>query len=271
MGILNVTPDSFYDGGRFDDPGAALARAAELVEAGADLIDVGGESTRPGASAVSAEEEARRVLPVIDRVARELDVAISIDTMKAAIAALALDRGAHVVNDVSALADPAMPGVVASSGAGVVLMHMRGDPRTMQDAPRYANVVEEVRSFLLVRAEAALAAGIGAERIVVDPGIGFGKTFDHNWSLIARLEEIVTLPYPVAVGVSRKAFLGALLGGAPAAERQAPTLAASVAAVLHGASIVRLHEPAEARPHLAVADRIRYGERTGGHDRGRAP
>ncbi|MFN7955286.1 MAG: dihydropteroate synthase [bacterium] len=261
MGILNVTPDSFYDGGRALDPDAALDRARALVAGGADLVDVGGESTRPGAIPVSAAEELARVAPVIERVARELDVAISVDTSKPEVAARALDLGAHLVNDVTALADPVMARLVATSGAGVVLMHMRGDPRTMQRAPRYRDVVAEIAEYLSARAAQARAAGIGADRIAIDPGIGFGKTFEHNWEIVRRLGELARVGYPLLVGLSRKTFLGEIVGGADPAGRAPPTFAAAVAAVLNGADVLRLHDPAEARPYLAVADRVRHGAR----------
>ncbi len=258
MGILNVTPDSFYDGGRAPTADAAFERARALVAGGADLVDVGGESTRSGAMSVSTAEELERVAPVIERIARELDVAISIDTSKAEVAAEALALGAHVVNDVTALGDPRMPAVVASAGAGVVLMHMRGDPRTMQQAPHYDDVVGEIGDFLASRAELARAAGILADRIVVDPGIGFGKTFAHNWEILRRLGELARVGYPLLVGLSRKTFLGEVVDGAGPEGRAAPTFAAAVAAVLAGAEVLRLHDPGEARPFLAVADRLRH-------------
>lgn len=260
MGILNVTPDSFSDGGRFGDLRQALTHASKLVRGGADLIDVGGESTRPGAEPVPPDEEIRRVVPVVKAIAVELDVAISVDTSKAEVASAALDAGAHVVNDVRALSDSSMASLVARHQAGVILMHMRGEPRTMQQAPRYGDVVADVRTFLEERIGVARRAGIEDHRIVVDPGLGFGKTFDHNWEILRRLDEVADLGHPVLVGPSRKAFLGELLGGASVEAREAPTQAAAVAAVLHGAAMVRLHDPAEARPHLAVADRIRYGK-----------
>lgn len=259
MGILNVTPDSFYDGGRIRDPDEALARAAALVAGGADLVDVGGESTRPGAAAIGTDEEIERVVPAIERIAASLDVAISVDTSKAEVAARALAAGAHVVNDVTALGDPAMVEVVRRSGAGLALMHMRGTPRTMQLDPRYDDVVEEVRDYLRQRAGLARAAGIDADRLLLDPGIGFGKTSEHNWALLRHLGRLGGLGFPVLVGLSRKRFLGELLGGADPEHRGPPTFAAAVTAVLAGADVLRLHDPGEARPYLAVADRIRYG------------
>ncbi len=260
MGILNVTPDSFYDGGRTSDPDSALLRAAELVAGGADLVDVGGESTRPGADEVSVPQELERVVPVIERIASNLDVAISIDTRKPEVAAQALAAGAHLVNDVTAIGDPAMVEVVRSSGAGLALMHMRGTPRTMQLDPRYEDVVSEVLDFLRARVARAGEAGIEPDRLLVDPGIGFGKTFGHNWELLRHLARFAELGPPVLVGLSRKRFLGELVGGAGPVHRGPPTFAAAVAAVLGGADVLRLHDPAEARPYLAVADRIRYGE-----------
>ncbi|MBK7972462.1 MAG: dihydropteroate synthase [Deltaproteobacteria bacterium] len=260
MGILNVTPDSFHDGGRARDPDAALERAAALVAGGADVVDVGGESTRPGAAEVSGAEEIERVVPVIERIASSLDVVVSVDTSKAAVAERALAAGAHIVNDVTALGDPDMADVVRRSGAGLALMHMRGTPRNMQHDPRYDDVVEEVRAFLGARVAFARAAGIAADRVVVDPGIGFGKSFTHNWELLRHLGRLRDLGWPVLVGLSRKTFLGELVGGGGPERRGPPTFAAAVAAVLAGADLLRLHDPAEARPFLAVADRMRYGE-----------
>jgi dihydropteroate synthase len=246
MGVLNVTPDSFSDGGRFLDEEAAVKRGVRMALEGADIIDVGGESTRPGAPPVPAEEELRRVLPVVSRLAGEVEVPISIDTTKAAVARAALQAGASIVNDVSALRfDGEMAGVVAESGAGVVLMHMRGDPRTMQRDPRYDDVVAEVRKFLITSATAAESAGISSEAIAIDPGIGFGKTAGHNLSLLKHLGTLTGLGYPLLVGPSRKSFIGATLGGLEAGERLEGTAAAVAWAAAEGANIVRVHDVKE--------------------------
>jgi dihydropteroate synthase len=262
MGIVNVTPDSFSDGGRFLAPDAALAHARELVDAGAEIVDVGGESTRPGALPVSEEEELRRVLPVIEGVAAAgLPAQISVDTTKAVVARAALAAGATLVNDVSAFrADPEMAAVVAAGGAGCCLMHMRGTPATMQEDPHYDDVVADVRAFLSERLEFAVAAGVPRERIMLDPGIGFGKTERHNLELLARLDELVDLGAPILVGTSRKTFLGRIIGrargvGDPVApgERLAGTVATSVLAFERGASVFRVHDVGPVRDALAVA------------------
>lgn len=253
MGILNVTPDSFSDGGRFAAPGRALDRALQLVEAGADVLDVGGESTRPGARPAPAAEELARVLPVVRALKTHLTVPISVDTRKAEVARAALDEGADIINDVSALRDPAMGPVVAESGAGLVLMHMRGDPQTMQQAPQYDDVAGEVAAELEAALHEAEGAGVDPERMVIDPGIGFGKTAEHNLELLARLDELAVLGRPVLLGVSRKAIIGALLGGVPPEQRDVGTAAACVAGFLRGARIFRVHEPGPTRQALAVA------------------
>ena len=257
MGILNVTPDSFSDGGAYPSPEAVAERAAEMVRAGADLLDVGGESTRPGAAPVSAEEEMSRILPVIRLLADRLSAPISVDTRKAAVARAALDAGAQAVNDVSALGDPEMARVVADAGAGVVLMHMRGTPETMQLNPTYQDVVREVAEELGAAVERATAAGIAPERVVIDPGIGFGKTAAHNLQLLSRLSELGRVGPPVLLGVSRKAFIGSLLGGAAPAERAVGTAAACVAGLFQGARIFRVHDVRVVREALTVAEAIR--------------
>lgn len=249
MGIVNVTPDSFSDGGRFLDAQAAIAHGSELLAQGADLLDIGGESTRPGAAPVDAGEELRRVLPVVEGLVGT-GVPLSVDTSKASVAAAVLAAGATVVNDVSAgSTDPDMFGVVADAGAGIVLMHMQGDPRTMQQDPRYDDVVEDVSAFLAVRLEAARDAGLPDAALCADPGIGFGKLAHHNLALLARLPELAArLGVPVLVGTSRKAFLGAVVAEAtggdvpPPAERDDATLASAVWALDHGASVVRVHD-----------------------------
>jgi dihydropteroate synthase len=251
MGIVNVTPDSFSDGGRFLDPDAAVAHGLELAAAGADVLDVGGESTRPGAAPVDEDEERRRILPVVERLAADAGVPVSIDTGKAAVAAVALDAGATVVNDVTAGADPAMFDVVADAGAGLVLMHMQGEPRTMQLDPHYDDVVVEVGDFLLERVARARRVGVETDALCVDPGLGFGKTASHNLELLARLDELVArVDVPVMVGPSRKAFIARLLGD-DLRVRDDGTLAIAVWAVDRGARVVRAHDAG------AVVDALR--------------
>jgi len=255
MGIVNVTPDSFSDGGSFLDPADAVAHGLRLAGEGADLLDVGGESTRPGSDPVPAEEELRRVLPVIRDLAAA-GAAVSIDTMKAEVAEAALAAGARFLNDVTALRhDPRMAAVAADAAVPVCLMHMLGEPKTMQDAPTYRDVVAEVREFLARRADAAAAAGIDPARICLDPGIGFGKTVEHNLALLAHLERICELGFPVLVGVSRKRFLGAISGGAEH-ERGPAGLAAGLAAVRHGAWMLRVHDVAPTRQALLLESAI---------------
>ena len=253
MGVVNVTPDSFSDGGLYLDRDAAVARALALVEEGATILDLGGESTRPGAQPVPVEEERRRVIPVVERlVAAGAPVQVSVDTSKAAVAAAALAAGATMVNDVSALrADPEMAALVAAGGADCCLMHMRGEPRTMQDDPRYDDVVSEVKAFLEERMAHAVASGIAEERILLDPGIGFGKTLAHNLELIERLDELVALGRPVVIGTSRKSFLGRLTGR-PAAERVAGTIATNVLAYERGARVFRVHDVRPVHDALTV-------------------
>lgn len=262
MGVVNVTPDSFSDGGLFLDADAAIAHARELVGEGADIVDVGGESTRPGAEPVSAEEELRRVLPVVEGVvAASADAQVSIDTSKAPVARACLHAGATLVNDVTALrADPDMAALVAASGAECCLMHMRGEPRTMQADPRYGDVVDDVRAFLEERMAYAVARGVREERIMLDPGIGFGKTVAHNLTLLRRLDELTSLGRPLVVGTSRKSFIGRLLADAAghtepvaAAERLPGTIATNVLAYERGASVFRVHDVAPVRAALAVA------------------
>jgi dihydropteroate synthase len=253
MGVLNVTPDSFSDGGSFFEPDAAVARGLVLASEGADLIDVGGESTRPGSEPVSLEEELRRVVPVIEELATAVEAPISIDTRKAAVARAALAAGATFVNDVSALrGDPDMAAVVAGSGADLCLMHMQGEPGTMQDDPRYDDVVSDVKDFLEGRLAFAIGEGVTPEKIWLDPGIGFGKTLDHNLDLLRRLGEIAAIGQPVVVGASRKRFIGALTGR-PEGDRLAGSLAAAVIACERGAAMVRVHDVAATREALAVA------------------
>jgi dihydropteroate synthase len=255
MGVVNVTPDSFSDGGLYLDPEAAIRHGLELAAAGAEILDVGGESTRPGAEEVGVEEELRRVRPVIERLAAG-EAAISVDTSKAAVAEVALEAGATIVNDVTALrGDPAMAAVCAERGATVVLMHMAGNPRTMQGNPAYDDVVAAVGAFLAERVEAAMAAGIAAERIWLDPGIGFGKTLQQNMELLRRLPELARLGRPLVVGTSRKSFIGKVDGSAPQ-ERLGGTIASSVLAAAEGASVLRVHDVAELRQAMAVTSAI---------------
>lgn len=258
-GIINVTPDSFYDGGRRFDAGRAIADGVAMVEAGADILDIGGESTRPGARPVGAEEELARVLPVVAGLRRQLQVAISVDTYKSAVAQAALDGGADLINDISALRfDPAMAALIAKEKVPVVLMHMQGQPQTMQEAPHYGDVVREVRDFLAAQLYEAKDAGVPAEGIIVDPGIGFGKTLAHNLQLLRGLPVLAALGHPVLVGASRKTFIGRILD-ADADNRLLGSLAAAVAAVLGGANILRVHDVAETAQAARVADAIRFG------------
>jgi dihydropteroate synthase len=250
-----VTPDSFSDGGLYLDPEAAIAHGLTLAAEGAEILDVGGESTRPGAEAVTPEEELRRVLPVLEGLADAATAArLSIDTYKASVAAAALRAGATVVNDVTALrGDPEMAGVVAASGADLCLMHMLGDPRTMQLDPRYGDVVSDIKAFLEERMACAVAAGIDEERIVLDPGIGFGKTAEHNLELLRRLDELVAIGRPVLIGTSRKSFLGRITGRDQPADRLPGTVATCVMAYERGARVFRVHEVAPVADALKVA------------------
>ncbi len=255
MGVVNVTPDSFSDGGLYLDPEMAIQHGVELARAGAEILDVGGESTRPGAEEVSVEEELRRVVPVIEGL-RGIEAQLSIDTSKAAVAVAALDAGAEIVNDVTALrGDPEMAALCAERGATVVLMHMLGSPRTMQENPVYEDVVADVRAFLAGRMEAALAAGIAEERIWLDPGIGFGKSAEHNLELLRRLAELCELGRPLVIGTSRKSFIGRV-DGSDAGERLGGTIASSVLAAAEGAEILRVHDVAEVSQAMAVATAI---------------
>ena len=254
MGVVNVTPDSFSDGGRFLDPDAAVAHALALAAEGADILDCGGESTRPGAEPVPAEEERRRVIPVIERVAQGTAAQLSIDTSKAAVAEAAIAAGATLVNDVTALrGDPAMAALVAEREVDCCLMHMLGEPRTMQLDPRYDDVVSKVASFLEGRLAFAVAAGVREDRVLLDPGIGFGKTLEHNLELLRRLDEIVAIGRPVVVGTSRKSFLGLLTDRAEPDERLAGTIATNVLALERGAQVFRVHDVAPVREALTVA------------------
>jgi dihydropteroate synthase len=253
MGILNVTPDSFSDGGRFLGPDAALAHARRLWAEGARIIDVGAESTRPGAAPVSVQEELERMLPVVERMAAELDVVISIDTSTPEVMAGAAALGAGLINDVRALRRPGALAAAAATGLPVCLMHMQGEPDTMQEQPRYADIGAEVEAFLLARVAACEMAGLPAERIVLDPGFGFGKTLAHNLDLMASLPRLAELGFPLLVGVSRKSMLGAILGGAPVDQRLHAGVAAAAIAALHGAKIIRTHDVKATCDAVAVA------------------
>jgi dihydropteroate synthase len=254
MGVVNVTPDSFSDGGRFLDADAAVAHGLALAREGADILDVGGESTRPGAAPVATAEELRRVVPVIERLAAAGTAAqISIDTTKLAVAEAAVAAGASYVNDVSALrAEPDMAGLIAERGLDCCLMHMRGEPRTMQERPVYDDVVDDVKAFLEARLAFAVAAGIPEQRIQLDPGIGFGKTVEHNLELLRRLGELVALGRPLVIGTSRKSFLGRLTGR-EVGDRLPATIATNVLALAQGASVFRVHDVRPVRDALAVA------------------
>jgi dihydropteroate synthase len=257
MGILNVTPDSFSDGGRFLDHEAAVRHALAMASDGADLLDVGGESTRPGSDPVSASEEIDRVVPIVKRLAAELpSVPISIDTRKADVADAVLDAGATIVNDVSAGADPRMFEVARTERAGVVLMHMKGEPKTMQQAPHYDDVVAEVREYLAERARAAEEAGIDRDRLCVDPGLGFGKTELHSLQLMKEIDALLDIGRPVLVGPSRKSFIGHLLGGADVSERVEGTMGAVAYMVSRGAHVVRVHDVREVARAVRVVDAI---------------
>jgi dihydropteroate synthase len=256
MGILNLTPDSFYDGGFHLDPEEALRRALEMEAEGADIIDVGGESSRPGADEVALSVELERVLPVLEKLVGRLRVPISIDTRKAEVARRALEMGARVVNDITALRfDPGMMKVAAASSGPVVVMHMRGTPRDMQRDPRYRDVVGEIREFFRRQLDRLEEGGIRRERVILDPGIGFGKTLDHNLEIIAGLPRLADLQRPLLVGPSRKSFIG-MITGRPPGERLWGTAAAAAALVFRGAHILRVHDPRQIKEVAAVADRI---------------
>lgn len=258
MGVVNVTPDSFSDGGRFLDPQRAVGHALRLVADGAEVLDVGGESTRPGADPVSVEEELKRVIPVIEGLAGATDAAISIDTSKAAVAREALAAGASFVNDVTGLeGDPEMLAVVVEADCEVCVMHMQGSPRTMQDDPQYGDVVADVKGYLATRRDALVAAGVARERITLDPGVGFGKTFEHNLELLRRIEELHELGCPLLVGHSRKRFLGQVLGD-PEADRTAATVGVAMRLAAAGVRTIRVHD---VRP---VADALRAFAAAGG-------
>lgn len=262
MGVLNVTPDSFSDGGRYATVDAAIARGHRMAAEGAAIIDVGGESTRPGAEPVGVAEESRRVLPVIEALAARLAVVISVDSSKPEVMRAAVAAGARLINDVRGLEAPGALEAVAETGAAVCLMHMRGEPRSMQEDPQYDDVVVEVRDYLAARVTACLEAGIGPERLCVDPGIGFGKRPEHNLALLASLDRLADPEIPVLVGVSRKSLVG-IITGRPAAERLAGSVAFAALAVMHGAAIVRAHDVAATVDAVKVAGALRRAESRG--------
>jgi dihydropteroate synthase len=260
MGILNVTPDSFSDGGRFFNPETAVARGLQIVEEGAEIIDIGGESTRPGSSPVGAEEEIRRTAPVIEKLREQTDALISIDTWHAAVARAAVEAGADIINDISAMADPEMAAVAAETGAGLVLMHMQGTPQTMQADPRYDDAVSEVCHFLQERTAFAAEHGISQDQICLDPGIGFGKTDEHNLALLSGIPQLAAAGRPVLIGVSRKSLFGRLLGRELNA-RLAGSLAAAVFSMLHGARLLRVHDVIESCDAARLIDKLQALER----------
>jgi dihydropteroate synthase len=257
MGVINVTPDSFADGGLFFDHDAAVQHALDLVAAGADILDLGGESTRPFSDPTPLDEELRRVLPVIERIRAKSPVPISIDTYKAPVAQAALQAGANIINDISALRfDPHMVPLARESGVPVILMHMQGTPKEMQAHPHYDDLIGELRAFFQERLDFAQASGLSRELLVLDPGIGFGKTFQHNLEILNNLDALLDLGCPLLIGPSRKAFLGRLLGGLPPAERDIGTLAALAIAVRRGARLVRVHNVASAKQFFTVLSAI---------------
>jgi len=258
MGILNVTPDSFSDGGRYFDKASAIRRAYEMVEEGADIIDVGGESTRPGSEPVPLQEEIDRTIPVIEEISKKIKVPVSIDTYKAEVARRALDAGASIVNDISGLRfDPEMPKVVSQYKVPVVIMHIKGTPNDMQANPIYEALIPEIMDYFRESIRLAVESGITEDKIIIDPGIGFGKTFDHNLEIIKNLREFTLLEKPLLVGVSRKAFIGKILGDAPVSERLEGSEAAAAISILNGANIIRVHDVKEMKKVALVADAIK--------------
>ena len=256
MGVLNLTPDSFYDGGRYRTEKEILKRVEQMIEEGADIIDIGGESTRPGSDRVSVEEELRRTIPYLRKIRDLFDIPLSIDTYKAKVAKEAIEAGAEMVNDISGLRfDPEMAEVISSKNASVVLMHIKGTPKNMQDNPFYESLMDEIISYLRKSLEIALKAGIDFDRIVIDPGIGFGKTVEHNLFILKNLEELRILRRPILIGVSRKSFIGKVLN-LPVEERLFGSLAATSVAVMNGARIVRCHDVRETRQVIDLVDAI---------------
>jgi dihydropteroate synthase len=265
MGVVNVTPDSFSDGGQFEAPEAALAHGIALAQAGADVIDVGGESTRPGSLPVPEQTQIARIVPVLRGLSQRVSVPLSVDTTNAAVARAAIRAGASLVNDISGFTfDPLLPRIVADSGAACCAMHLKGTPRVMQESPQYDDVVEEVTAFLAQSLARAADAGVAPEQVMVDPGIGFGKTTGHNLVLLRRCRDLRVLGRAILVGTSRKRFLGELTGGKPPEARTVSSAAsAAVVAVLHGADMVRVHDVAETREALAVASAVQQASEAG--------
>lgn len=260
MGVLNVTPDSFSDGSLYFNKDKAVQHALKLVEDGADIIDIGGESTRPGSEPISAEEEIRRTVPVIKAISKEIKIPISIDTYKSEVAMRALDAGASIVNDISGLRfDPEMPKVVAKYGVPAIIMHIKGRPKDMQQNPVYEALILEIMDYLRISIRLANKFGIPDNKIIIDPGIGFGKTFEHNLEIIKNLKEFTILGKPVAIGVSRKAFIGKILGDVPPSERLEGTSAAVAISIFNGANIIRVHDVKEISKVTKVADAIKIG------------
>lgn len=258
MGVLNVTPDSFSDGGLYLDKSIAIERAYRMVEEGADIIDIGGESTRPGSKSITAEEELRRTIPVIEAVAKKIRVPVSIDTYKSEVAKRALDVGASMVNDISGLRfDSKMPEIVSEYKVPVVIMHIKGKPKDMQQSPIYEALIPEIMDYLGVSIKLATRAGISEDKIIIDPGIGFGKTFDQNLEIINNLREFTFLEKPILIGPSRKAFIGKILGDVPATERLEGTAAAVAISIINGANIIRVHDVKEMVRVAKVADAIK--------------
>ena len=259
MGVLNITPDSFSDGGRFLDPRDAVEQALMMAEQGADIIDVGGESTRPGADSITVDEELRRVIPVIKRIVKKTDIPISIDTYKSEVAAKALDAGAGMINDISALRfDPEMKKIASRYGVPVVLMHIQGTPRNMQDNPHYDNVIQEISDYLRESIQMAENSGIDEDKIIIDPGIGFGKRLEHNLEILKKLNKLESLGKPILVGLSRKSFIGKVLD-LPLGERLEGSLAALAVAIQNGAKIIRVHDVKESKRAARMVDAILLG------------
>ena len=256
MGVVNVTPDSFSDGGKFLDQPRALDHALQLVEDGADILDIGGESSRPSATPVPPDEELRRVIPLVQAIAEQTPVLVSVDTYKAQVAAEALSAGAHIVNDITSLSDPDMASFVAEAQAGLILMHMQGTPQTMQNEPHYQDVVTEVHHYLHTRMEVAVGQGVARRRIAIDPGIGFGKLLEHNLEILRRIEEFRSFTVPVLIGTSRKSFIGHILDR-PVDDRLLGTAATVACAILRGADIVRVHDVVEMKQIATMTDALR--------------
>jgi dihydropteroate synthase len=260
MGILNVTQDSFYDGGIYFDTSKAIKRAIQMVEEGADIIDIGGESTRPGSESITIEEELRRTIPVIKTLKKEIPIPISIDTYKSEVAQKSLDAGASMVNDISGLRfDARMPGVVSEYKVPVVIMHIKGRPKDMQENPVYEALIQEIMDYLRTGIKLATQSGVSGDMIIIDPGIGFGKTFNHNLEIIKNLHEFTLLEKPVLIGPSRKAFIGKILGDAPVTDRLEGTAVAIAISILNGANIIRVHDVKEMVRVAKVADAIKHG------------